>query len=1264
MATNDDQSCPSCPACGVALAAGDAARVCPKCATVLGPAPSSAADGHGPTVLVDVPSATAESVSLCGKCGARLNRQGVMGYCPKCLFDGLDETTGDGVSGAAQPEIPGYRFLRTLGRGGMGTVWLAEQLATKQPVAIKLCTLENFGAGDGAARLRFQREVELAARLNHPNIARVLGGGDLDGAAYYVMEFVEGGTLGAFVQEKRPAVREIIGMMRTVCEAVQHAHQNAIIHRDLKPSNIMVTADGAPKVVDFGLAKALEGGAALQDISMAGQIIGTPRYMAPEQVGGDVADTRTDVYALGVILFELLTGEHPHDVSGTWEVLLRRIATEEPRRPRSIRPELGGELEMLLLKALGRKPDDRYRTAGELADELGRWLRSEPLSVGSATPWYFARKWIARHRAATAAAAAVMLLAAGATVFYVVNIRAERDKVVRGEKQTRRLLAESLAHNGELAAQRGRWREALEQWDAAITAGHPGPEEIRLRRVEALEALERRQEFASELAALAAMPLNPQQRARVDVWRAEREFSHGQTDAAVAILRAIPNGLLPPPDAAYVQSRLAGSVNEAVAELERAVERSSHHHQANLALCMALVMGGRRDEVLLRAAAGGALYPDDPSFPAMAAIIHALSGRRAEMEKIVNGRLANAPRVFRELPFIISDLAAFMSEKILLTNNDDRKGAPGTLDVAKDVMQMMPMVVRIRSLGGGQGEESLGFRSAFFTPLARRILVDAGEASLKGVFLKDPKAGLAALQRLEGVWDVGEVAMMKAGMLVQLGDSKGAREALAEALKRPMMVMPPEMRHRLLQWQVNLQPEFPKGDTAALKRMMDAYRDLAKSGPVSATVARNGVVPAVEGGELGFARWLAYYIPRDKPESVFLDALLERAAKNYGAAWSHLRKLPGTESKPLTNSVLHQVTWLGAETRKLQRSVIDDAWKRLADFEKAAGTSATVRPEDREFIREVVHYRLIMGELGLESESRAMLERCHAALEKWQAVESEKVRPDAPGRRCAEEFADAWLTGGERAEAERVLFRFLETRSRSHPNDVRIPHVEARLGEMLVRQRLFAEAEPLLLRAVPALEKERTLSPRALADLCRQIVRICARTGRETDAAKWRAKVVAVLAGDKDIETKTAPLQAKLADARRKPGGQAHEPELWQLFWLYLNEHRFEAAEPLGREALAMREKSSPDKWWTFKSKAALGTCLLSQERHAEAEPLLAAGCEGMLQRFSEIPAKDTSFVKESIEALIRLHDDAAAADKATEWRGKLWNIPVPKKTE
>jgi len=342
----------------------------------------------------------------------------------------LSGSGGAGVPAPAEtpPEIEGYKVTGLLGSGGMSTVWRVVQQSTRREVALKVL---SWGlSGVPRARRRFEREVELASRLAHPHIARVYESGLYHGAYYYAMEVVEGRPLDEYVENHRLDRRHTLELVRTVCRAVQHAHQRGVIHRDLKPSNILVTEDGQPHVLDFGLAKAvLEGGAALT-VSVAGDVLGTPAYMSPEQAAGknDQVDTRSDVYSLGVMLFRLLTGAFPHDLAGDRQEVLRRIAEEEPRRPRAAAEDIDKDLEALLLKALAKKPDDRYASAGDLGADIGRYLAGDPLSAKPPTLGYFLYKRLRKHRAAVAISCGVLLAMGTMAVVSYVRIAQARDE--------------------------------------------------------------------------------------------------------------------------------------------------------------------------------------------------------------------------------------------------------------------------------------------------------------------------------------------------------------------------------------------------------------------------------------------------------------------------------------------------------------------------------------------------------------------------------------------------------------------------------------------------------------------------------------------------------------------------------------------------------------------------------------------------------------------------------------------------------------------
>jgi hypothetical protein len=341
------------------------------------------------------------------------------------------------------PEVEGYRIIGPLGEGGMGTVWRAMQLGTRREVALKLMGRATLGSR--RAHARFEREVELAATLEHPHIARVYDAALHEGVYHYAMELVEGGVpLREFVESRKLTRRQILELVAMVCRAVQHAHQKGIIHRDLKPSNILATPDGAPKLVDFGLARLIGSDDADDAITLSGEISGTPAYMAPEQARGesDKTDTRTDVYALGAILYELLTGHLPHPMTGSLLAVLKRIAEEDVRPPQAVSPDIDHELNAVVLKALSRPPDERYTSAGEMAAELERYLAGEPVLARPHTAWYVLSKWTLRHRWAVAGTAAAALAVAAGVGLYVYNVRQAYHATLQaqiraeGERQT------------------------------------------------------------------------------------------------------------------------------------------------------------------------------------------------------------------------------------------------------------------------------------------------------------------------------------------------------------------------------------------------------------------------------------------------------------------------------------------------------------------------------------------------------------------------------------------------------------------------------------------------------------------------------------------------------------------------------------------------------------------------------------------------------------------------------------------------------------
>ena len=356
-------------------------------------------------------------INKCGKCGAPVEATGALGHCPQCLLALGFATVTEGPAELPSSEATirsfgDYEILEQIGQGGMGVVFRARQKSLNRIVALKM-VLDVVSASP-VARTRFHQEARAAAKLDHPNIVSTHEFGEVDGQPFFSMRLIEGSNLakqmpklaltslsgsnaGAQISKGslHEAQKRLAGLIATIAHAIHYAHQEGVIHRDLKPSNILMDDQGRPYLTDFGIAKILSEDGRLTNPT---DVLGTLNYMAPEQAAGKMATRSADIYSLGVILYELLTGRLPFRADTPLETL-RRVTEEEPTNPTAVNRQADRELATICLKCLEKDPMRRYATAEAMAEDLERWLRHEPIRARRASASLRLRRWTRRNPA-------------------------------------------------------------------------------------------------------------------------------------------------------------------------------------------------------------------------------------------------------------------------------------------------------------------------------------------------------------------------------------------------------------------------------------------------------------------------------------------------------------------------------------------------------------------------------------------------------------------------------------------------------------------------------------------------------------------------------------------------------------------------------------------------------------------------------------------------------------------------------------------------
>ena len=383
-------------------------------------------------------------------------------------------------SSAELPRIPGYEVLEVVGRGGMGVVYRARHVRLDRPVALKMLLAGAHASRE--SRERFLREARMGAGLRHPNIVQVHDMGDQDGLPYFTMEFVEGGSLAQKLAGMPQPPRQAAALLATLADAVQAAHRCGIVHRDLKPANVLLTADGTPKITDFGLARRLDGEAGL---TWTGTAVGTPSYMAPEQAEArpQTLGPAVDIYALGAILYELLTGRPPFRAATAAETV-RQVISQDPVPPSRLNGKVPRDLETICLKCLHKEPHLRYAGAAALAADLHHFLGGEAIAARPEGRLARLARRVRRRPVQSTLVAAVTLLTAALLGggLWLISDRAAAARKIETEQAATERAADTDLREMVQWMRKASWPEARNALERAKSRlGERGSHDIRGR---------------------------------------------------------------------------------------------------------------------------------------------------------------------------------------------------------------------------------------------------------------------------------------------------------------------------------------------------------------------------------------------------------------------------------------------------------------------------------------------------------------------------------------------------------------------------------------------------------------------------------------------------------------------------------------------------------------------------------------------------------------------------------------------------------------
>ncbi len=1164
----------------------------------------------------------------------------------------------NGPEAEALREGPGtvigrYRLLEEIGEGAFGRVFMAEQT---EPVSRKVA-LKIIKAGMDTREViaRFEAERQALALMDHPNIAKVFDAGATDtGRPYFVMELVRGIAITTYCDQEKLSTTGRLRLFMQVCHAVQHAHQKGVIHRDLKPTNILVTLiDGepVPKVIDFGVAKAI--GQKLTEKTLFTafqQMIGTPAYMSPEQatLSGTDVDTRSDIYSLGVLLYELLTGVTPFDQETFYKAALdeicRLIRETEPPKPstrlhalvaadeRRLKSKseiqnqksgpdaassrrllqtketirlIRGDLDWIVMKCLEKDRARRYETATSLAEDVERHLKLEPVKAAAPSVFYRARKFIHRYRAGVAMVAAlVFLLVAGAVVSTWQAVRAWRAERAQTELRQR-----AEANEKKAQAEADKSLEIIQFLNSMLNGAGESLAQGRERTLP--------REILDQTADRIVKELKNQPDVEVKLLVNVGGIYQllGEDQKAEAMHR----------QALAIERKMFGEehleVAQSLNDLAWVLRDESKLAEAETACRQALAI---RRKLL-----GEAHSDVAQSLTALAWVLMD-QYKPAEAEEVCRQALAVRRKLLGE------EHAEVAASLYTLAWALDNGGKPAEAES----LFRQALATQRKLLGEEHRDVAWSLHG-----LAWVLREEGKPAEAESLF----RQALAMRRKLLGE-EHGDVAWSLYGLAWALQDQ--GKPAEAESLFRQALTMRRKLlgeEHREVARSINdlacaLHGQFRLAEAETMFQQALAMRRklLGEEHPeVPQTLAQLAVVLREEGR-------------LTEAEAVCRQALAMR------------RKIFGEEHREVAQSLADLAFILHSQGRLVEAETFDR--QALEIRTKLLGE------EHPEVAQSLAHLGEVLRSEGRLSEAETVCRQALAIRTKlfggehlevsfslsyltWLLHDRDKLaEAETAGRQAlaikrkilgenhqlaVSALADlAWVLADEDRPAEAAAL-FREGAETGNPE------------AMDTFAWFLATCEDPNVRdgsnAVRVAEKAVTATGRGNPSYLDTLAAAFAASGQFTNAIRFQQEAIALLQGQAEKEDYSSRLKLYQSGSPYRD-----DNALATRTQAMLMAGKFAEAEPLARECLAIREKQIPDAWRAFNARSMLGGTLLGQGKYAEAEPLLLAGYEGMKQREDKIPANGKVRLKESLQRLVQLYDATGRADKAAEWKQKL----------